>query len=51
MDTILGLLMIAGNIFCTVYVFCWWRESPKWLVITAGVMNVLFFFGAMSLAM
>jgi hypothetical protein len=51
MDMILGLLMMAGNIFCSVYVFWAWRESPKWLTITAGVMNVLFFLGAMAIAM
>jgi hypothetical protein len=43
--------MIAGNIFCSVYVFGAWRNSPKWLVIASGVMNVLFFVGAMAIAM
>jgi len=38
---ILGLAMIAGNIFSSVYLFGGWRNSPKWLIITAGVMNIL----------
>lgn len=40
-ETLLGLAIIAGNIFTSVYAFGGWRTAPKWLVITSGVMNLL----------
>ena len=38
--TILGLAMIAGNIIASVLSFWWMETSPKWLKITAGVLNL-----------
>ena len=51
MSLFVGLRSIATNIFCTVYVFGGWRDSPKWLIYTAAALNIVFFIGAMGLAM
>lgn len=51
MLTLLGLLMIAGNIFATVYTLGGFRKSPQWLTITAGVFAILFFFGVVAALM
>lgn len=47
---LLGLAMFAGNIICSVYVFGGMKNSPKWLLITAGVLNLFFLFSAISMA-
>jgi len=43
---LLGLAMLSGSIFASVYLFGGWRSAPQWLVITAWVMNLLTTFAA-----
>ncbi len=38
---LVGFAMIGGSIFSTAFVFWAWRHAPKWLCITAGIMNAL----------
>ena len=37
---LLGLAMFAGNIISSVIVFGWMSNSPQWVKITAGVLNL-----------
>ena len=51
MDTLLGLVMIAGQVFGTIIVFGGGKSAPKWLTITTGVLQCFFLLAMFGLAM
>lgn len=50
MDTLIWLVVIAGQIFGIVRVFGWAKETPKWLNITTGILMIIFLMALIGLA-
>ena len=39
METLIGLLIIAGNTFASLYLFGVGKETPEWILIIVGILN------------